>query len=170
MFLPFQRIEEPFIKAVMLTLGDRYSDNMDVIYKILIKFILENLDKALREAMAAASWYMLSLMTRSWFSLNTLHHGLWIASWKRMWTRFEVSVTSSGGRWNMTTTTRVAGSYQLVMAIEKLLTHVLLHFCTHIVCWVKTTMFESCCMIVKLPRIVHCLFIDPAQTQVINGK
>jgi len=55
MFLPFQRIEEPFIKAVMLTLGDRYSDNMDVIYKILIKFILENLDKALREAMAAAS-------------------------------------------------------------------------------------------------------------------
>lgn len=31
----------------MITLGDRYTDNMDVIYRLLIKFILENLDKAL---------------------------------------------------------------------------------------------------------------------------
>ncbi|WAR18788.1 CYGB1-like protein [Mya arenaria] len=51
----FWRIEEPFIKAVMITLGDRYTDNMDVIYKLLIKFVLENLDKALVEELASSA-------------------------------------------------------------------------------------------------------------------
>lgn len=51
----FWRIEEPFLKAVMLTLGDRYTDNMDVIYRLLIKFILENLDKSLRAALGSST-------------------------------------------------------------------------------------------------------------------
>ncbi|KAH3854806.1 uncharacterized protein LOC127870814 [Dreissena polymorpha] len=51
----FWRIEDPFIRAVMLTLGDRYSDNMDVIYRILIKFILGNLEKALVAELSANS-------------------------------------------------------------------------------------------------------------------
>ncbi|KAL4238132.1 hypothetical protein ACF0H5_002844 [Mactra antiquata] len=51
----FWRIEEPFLKAVMLTLGDRYTDNMDVIYKLLIKFILQNMDSALSDALGTTS-------------------------------------------------------------------------------------------------------------------
>lgn len=47
----FWRIEEPFLKAVMITLGDRYTDNMDVIYRLLIKFVLDHLDKALQAAL-----------------------------------------------------------------------------------------------------------------------
>ncbi|XP_064602552.1 globin-3-like [Liolophura sinensis] len=37
----FQWMEIPFLESVQLTLGDRYSENMDVIYKITIKFILK---------------------------------------------------------------------------------------------------------------------------------
>lgn len=51
----FWRIEEPFLKAVMITLGDRYTDNMDIIYRLLIKFILEHLDTALTNALSSAS-------------------------------------------------------------------------------------------------------------------
>ncbi|XP_045165798.1 neuroglobin-like [Mercenaria mercenaria] len=51
----FWRIEEPFLKAVMLTLGDRYTDNMDVIYRLLIKFILEHLDEALKAELSSAT-------------------------------------------------------------------------------------------------------------------
>jgi len=45
-------IEEPFLKSVMLTLGDRYTDNMDVIYRLIIKFILGHLETSLREEQA----------------------------------------------------------------------------------------------------------------------
>lgn len=37
----FWKIEQPFLEAVRLTLGDRYTDNMDNIYRITIKFLLE---------------------------------------------------------------------------------------------------------------------------------
>uniref|UniRef100_A0A0N7ZCF1 Globin domain-containing protein n=1 Tax=Scylla olivacea TaxID=85551 RepID=A0A0N7ZCF1_SCYOL len=37
----FWKIEHPFLEAVRLTLGDRYTDNMDNIYRITIKFLIE---------------------------------------------------------------------------------------------------------------------------------
>ncbi|KAK7103555.1 uncharacterized protein [Littorina saxatilis] len=43
MFLDFQ---EPFLDAVKITLGDRYSDNMDTIYKITIRYLLDTLVKS----------------------------------------------------------------------------------------------------------------------------
>ena len=43
----FQRIEEPFLDAVKITLSDRYTDNMDAIYRLLIKFILQTMNEAL---------------------------------------------------------------------------------------------------------------------------
>jgi len=39
----FWRIEKPFLDAVEQTLGDRYTENVDGIYKITIKFIIETL-------------------------------------------------------------------------------------------------------------------------------
>ncbi|XP_063708763.1 neuroglobin-like [Culicoides brevitarsis] len=39
----FWRIEKPFLDAVQQTLGDRYTENVDGIYKITIKFIIETL-------------------------------------------------------------------------------------------------------------------------------
>ncbi|XP_069190457.1 neuroglobin [Procambarus clarkii] len=41
----FWKIEHPFLEAVRLTLGDRYTDNMDNIYRITIKFLLETVVK-----------------------------------------------------------------------------------------------------------------------------
>lgn len=41
MFL--QKIERPFLSAVQTTLGDRYTDNVEGIYKQTIKFIIETL-------------------------------------------------------------------------------------------------------------------------------
>ncbi|KAK6182326.1 hypothetical protein SNE40_010037 [Patella caerulea] len=46
----FWEIETPFLESVKLTLGDRYTDNMDSIYKITIKLILENLVKGIKES------------------------------------------------------------------------------------------------------------------------
>lgn len=43
MSLLFQKIERPFLAAVASTLGDRYTDNVEGIYKITIKFIIETL-------------------------------------------------------------------------------------------------------------------------------
>lgn len=37
----FWKLEEPFLAAVQETLGDRYTENMETIYKITIHFILE---------------------------------------------------------------------------------------------------------------------------------
>lgn len=38
-----QKIEKPFLAAVSATLGDRYTDNVEGIYKITIKFVIETL-------------------------------------------------------------------------------------------------------------------------------
>lgn len=46
----FWHIEKPFLDAVKITLSDRYTDNMDSIYKITIKFILEKLVKGAESA------------------------------------------------------------------------------------------------------------------------
>jgi len=40
---PQQKIEKPFLKAVSDTLGDRYTENVEGIYKITIKFVIETL-------------------------------------------------------------------------------------------------------------------------------
>ncbi|KAK3586264.1 hypothetical protein CHS0354_004667 [Potamilus streckersoni] len=45
----FWHIEKPFLEAVKITLGDRYSDNMDVIYKIFISFLLKHLEQGMTE-------------------------------------------------------------------------------------------------------------------------
>lgn len=39
----FQRIEGPFLKAVEQTLGDRYTNNVENIYKVTIKLIIQTL-------------------------------------------------------------------------------------------------------------------------------
>ncbi|XP_013077631.2 cytoglobin-1-like [Biomphalaria glabrata] len=44
----FSLMEQPFLDSVRIILEDRYTDNMDTIYRILIKFILSNLVKACR--------------------------------------------------------------------------------------------------------------------------
>ncbi|KFM56743.1 Neuroglobin, partial [Stegodyphus mimosarum] len=41
----FWRIERPFLEAVQDTLGDRYTDNMENIYKITIRYILDTVVK-----------------------------------------------------------------------------------------------------------------------------
>ncbi|KAG8189237.1 hypothetical protein JTE90_013765 [Oedothorax gibbosus] len=41
----FWRIERPFLVAVQETLGDRYTDNMENIYKITIRYILDTVVK-----------------------------------------------------------------------------------------------------------------------------
>lgn len=43
LFLYLQKIEKPFLAAVSSTLGDRYTENVEGIYKIGIKFIIETL-------------------------------------------------------------------------------------------------------------------------------
>ncbi len=42
-FSLLQNIEVPFLHAVKQVLGDRYSEQMDVIYRIAIHFLLEKL-------------------------------------------------------------------------------------------------------------------------------
>ncbi|CAK1582484.1 unnamed protein product [Parnassius mnemosyne] len=51
-FVPenFMKIEQPFLEAAKMTLGDRYTPNIENIYKITIRFILENLVKGYEEA------------------------------------------------------------------------------------------------------------------------
>ena len=46
----FQNMEQPFLEAIRIILGDRYSDQMDVIYQLSIKFILNNLQKGFQAA------------------------------------------------------------------------------------------------------------------------
>ena len=45
----FQRIEEPFLVAVKETLGDRYSANMDNIYRKTVKFIIRELSQGFND-------------------------------------------------------------------------------------------------------------------------
>ncbi|KAF4526224.1 hypothetical protein B566_EDAN001909 [Ephemera danica] len=44
------RIEKPFLDAVRTTLGDRYTDNVDVIYQATIKFIIDSLQAGFDKA------------------------------------------------------------------------------------------------------------------------
>ncbi|XP_014253735.1 neuroglobin-like [Cimex lectularius] len=41
----FWKIEKPFLEAVKMTLGDRYSENVESIYKVTIKLIIDTLVK-----------------------------------------------------------------------------------------------------------------------------
>ena len=41
-----QDFELPFLEAVKITLADRYTDNMDGIYKITIRYLLDTLIKS----------------------------------------------------------------------------------------------------------------------------
>lgn len=50
MYFCLQRIETPFLEAVQMTLGDRYTQNVENIYKITIKFIIETLIKGFDNA------------------------------------------------------------------------------------------------------------------------
>lgn len=43
MIINLQKIEKPFLSAVETTLGDRYTENVEGIYKLTIKFIIETL-------------------------------------------------------------------------------------------------------------------------------
>ncbi|CAB3255989.1 unnamed protein product [Arctia plantaginis] len=45
----FWKVEEPFLQAAKTTLGDRYTPNIENLYKLTIKFILENLVKGYEE-------------------------------------------------------------------------------------------------------------------------
>ncbi|KAI5638196.1 globin domain-containing protein [Phthorimaea operculella] len=49
----FWKIEQPFLEAAKTTLGDRYTENIENIYKLAIRFILENLVKGYEEAQPA---------------------------------------------------------------------------------------------------------------------
>jgi hypothetical protein len=50
-FFFVQKIEKPFLAAVSSTLGDRYTDNVEGIYKITIKFIIETLVEGFESGM-----------------------------------------------------------------------------------------------------------------------
>lgn len=42
-YIVLQKIETPFLTAVQTTLGDRYTENVEGIYKLTIKFIIQTL-------------------------------------------------------------------------------------------------------------------------------
>lgn len=44
----FWKIEKPFLEAVQMTLGDRYTENVENIYKVTIKLIIETLEKGFK--------------------------------------------------------------------------------------------------------------------------
>lgn len=44
----FWLAEQPLLEAIKITLGDRYSDNMDIIYKLVIRFLLTEVTKGAR--------------------------------------------------------------------------------------------------------------------------
>ncbi|XP_012546380.1 neuroglobin-like [Bombyx mandarina] len=46
----FWKIEQPFLQAAKTTLGERYTANVENIYKLTIKFILENLVKGYEDS------------------------------------------------------------------------------------------------------------------------
>lgn len=50
-----QKIEKPFLSAVETTLGDRYTENVEGIYKLTIKFLLETLVHGFETANANSS-------------------------------------------------------------------------------------------------------------------
>ncbi|VDN06464.1 unnamed protein product [Thelazia callipaeda] len=44
----FWEMEQPFLYSVKLTLGERYTDNMDAVYKTIIQLILQRMEHACR--------------------------------------------------------------------------------------------------------------------------
>ena len=48
--MTFQKIKNPFLEAVKATLGDKYTNNMDNIYRLTIDFVIstviEGFDRA----------------------------------------------------------------------------------------------------------------------------
>ncbi|XP_014785608.1 neuroglobin [Octopus bimaculoides] len=44
----FWLAEQPLLEAIKITLGDRYTENMDIIYKLVIRFLLTEITKACR--------------------------------------------------------------------------------------------------------------------------
>ncbi|CAI9718945.1 neuroglobin-like [Octopus vulgaris] len=48
----FRLMEEPFLSAIKITLGDRYSESMEIIYKKTIDFIITNLQTGILDAIA----------------------------------------------------------------------------------------------------------------------
>ncbi|VDN87640.1 unnamed protein product [Brugia pahangi] len=42
------KMENPFLYSVKLILGERYTDNMDAIYKTVIQLILQRMEEACR--------------------------------------------------------------------------------------------------------------------------
>ncbi|XP_070181500.1 neuroglobin-like isoform X2 [Littorina saxatilis] len=47
----FLNIRDPFLEAVKITLGDRYTDNMESIYKVAITFILQTMVEGMEDAL-----------------------------------------------------------------------------------------------------------------------
>ncbi|KAH9509054.1 hypothetical protein Btru_048904 [Bulinus truncatus] len=47
----FMHVKEPFLEAVRVTLGDRYTDNMQNIYTIAITYVLQTLQEGMEEAL-----------------------------------------------------------------------------------------------------------------------
>lgn len=67
-------MEKPFLEAVKITLGDRYSDNMDTIYRITIKFILDSVIKSSTPtANNSVSWERNFYFYFAYHVLNVLH-------------------------------------------------------------------------------------------------
>lgn len=54
-FLVFtQKIRNPFLEAVKMTLGDRYTENIESIYKVSINLVIETLVEGFEEAQQSA--------------------------------------------------------------------------------------------------------------------
>ncbi|KAF0771713.1 neuroglobin-like [Aphis craccivora] len=58
------KIEVPFLEAVKTTLGDRFTENIETIYKITIKLIIETLIKGYTEA-AESNYLIMVLLQQS---------------------------------------------------------------------------------------------------------
>lgn len=54
-YLSLQRIEKPFLSAVETTLGDRYTENVEGIYKLTIKFIIQTLVDGFEKSSSSAN-------------------------------------------------------------------------------------------------------------------
>lgn len=55
MRLSLQKIEKPFLSAVETTLGDRYTENVEGIYKMTIKFIIQTLVDGFEKSSSSAN-------------------------------------------------------------------------------------------------------------------
>ncbi|KAL8613617.1 hypothetical protein ACOMHN_022036 [Nucella lapillus] len=47
----FWKIQDPFLGAVKITLGDRYTENMEAIYKVALTFVLQTMMEGMEEAL-----------------------------------------------------------------------------------------------------------------------